>query len=80
LPKAKAQIKFVPADGAKAAPPPAAAAANADEIELGEESEIDDNADGAKGPRGPDIEEKTVPDAVFGGLGARARFAQQGRS
>ncbi len=62
------------------------ASANADEIQLDEEDDDDDDDDGNEGEdggkaggrsKGPEVEEKQVPDAVFGELGARARFAQQ---
>lgn len=62
-------MQFVKASGA---------AANADEISL-DDNDDDTEEQGKKEPAPPEneVEQQAVPDAVFGQLGARARFAQQ---
>ena len=55
-----------------------AAPVNADEITLDDDDE-DDAASGDEGgprPARGEVEQQAVPDAVFGQLGARARFAK----
>lgn len=61
----KTTVQFVRSGGVPAAP------SNAEEIDLDE----DEDEEGGKEAGGAGVEEQSVPEAVFGELGARARLA-----